>query len=152
MRNSQRSVGGLEGTVKPPEPLILVCEDVYAELHSEASRLVQILRWLFPWVPTRSGLQRNRLPLISRWKIFDNLRRSLVPPATLTLLAAAWTVLPGHPVAWTLAALAILAFPFLALLLQVLGGPPPRPADSPWPATNMRGPTIFPMLIRSRIA
>ena len=39
----------------------------------------QILRWLFPWVPTRSGLKRNRLPLISRWKIFDNLRRSLVP-------------------------------------------------------------------------
>jgi hypothetical protein len=37
----------------------------------------QILRWLFPWVPSRAGLTRNRLPLISRWKIFDNLRRSL---------------------------------------------------------------------------
>ena len=55
----------------------------------------QILRWLFPFVPTRSGLQRNRLPLISRWKIFDNLRRSLVAPATVALLLAAWTVLPG---------------------------------------------------------
>ena len=86
----------------------------------------QILGWLFPWVRTREGLERNPLPFIARWKIFDNLRRSLVPPATLTLLAAAWTVLPGHPVAWTLAALAILAFPFLALLLQVLGGPPPQ--------------------------
>ncbi len=42
----------------------------------------QILRWLFPFVPSRAGLARNRLPLISRWKIFDNLRRSLVPPAT----------------------------------------------------------------------
>ena len=56
----------------------------------------QILLWLFPWVPTRGGrLERNRLPLISRWKIFDNLRRSLLPPATVALLLAAWTVLPG---------------------------------------------------------
>ena len=37
----------------------------------------QILWWLFPCVPTRGGLTRNRLPLISRWKILDNLRRSL---------------------------------------------------------------------------
>ena len=50
----------------------------------------QILRWLFPWVRTaRGGLERNRLPLICRWKILDNLRRSLVPPATLALLLAA---------------------------------------------------------------
>ncbi|HEY5908719.1 MAG TPA: carbohydrate-binding protein, partial [Vicinamibacteria bacterium] len=54
----------------------------------------QILLWLFPWVPTRGGrLERNRLPLISRWKIFDNLRRSLLPPASVALLLAAWTVL-----------------------------------------------------------
>jgi hypothetical protein len=57
----------------------------------------QILRWLFPWVRDRSGgRRRNRLPLISRWKILDNLRRSLVPPATLALLLAAWTFLPGN--------------------------------------------------------
>src|SRR5438477_8474118 len=44
----------------------------------------QILLWLFPWVPTRgSGLARNSLPLISRWKILDNLRRSLIAPATV---------------------------------------------------------------------
>ena len=55
----------------------------------------QILFWLLPFVPTRSGLQRNRLPLISRWKIFDNLRRSLLAPATLALLVLAWTTLPG---------------------------------------------------------
>ena len=40
----------------------------------------QILFWLFPLVPTRQGLERNTLPLISRWKIFDNLRRTLVAP------------------------------------------------------------------------
>ena len=54
----------------------------------------QILFWLFPWVPTREGLERNRLPVISRWKIFDNLRRTLVAPATVAALALAWLVLP----------------------------------------------------------
>ena len=57
----------------------------------------QILLWLLPFVPSRRGLKRNTLPLISRWKIFDNLRRSLVPPTLLALLVAGWTVLPGSP-------------------------------------------------------
>ena len=41
----------------------------------------QILAWLLPIVPTRQGFARNPLPLISKWKIFDNLRRSLVAPS-----------------------------------------------------------------------
>ncbi len=57
----------------------------------------QILWWLFPWVPTRSGVERNRLPMISRWKILDNLRRSLVPPSQVALFVAGWTFLPGSP-------------------------------------------------------
>ena len=32
------------------------------------------------------GVERNHLPLISRWKILDNLRRSLLAPALLGLL------------------------------------------------------------------
>ncbi len=83
----------------------------------------QILAWLFPWVPTPQGLVRNRLPLISQWKILDNLRRSLVAPALLTLFAAAWTVLPGRPLVWTLGALAVVAFPLVASLLQTLRPP-----------------------------
>jgi cyclic beta-1,2-glucan synthetase len=84
----------------------------------------QILRWLFPLVPTRWGrLERNRLPLISRWKIFDNLRRSLVPPAMVALLLAAWTWLPGSPARWTAALLLAIAFPLYPLLLHVLRGP-----------------------------
>ena len=61
----------------------------------------QILWWLFPWVPTRAGLERNRLPLISRWKILDNLRRSLVAPSLVALFIAGWSFLPGRPIAWT---------------------------------------------------
>ena len=46
----------------------------------------QIARWLLPRVPGPSGRrQRNPLSGLSRWKIFDNLRSSLVP-AALTLL------------------------------------------------------------------
>ncbi|MCX7041054.1 MAG: DUF3131 domain-containing protein, partial [Spirochaetes bacterium] len=89
----------------------------------------QILRWLFPWVPTRSGLKRNRLPLISRWKIFDNLRRSLVPPATVALFLLAWAILPGSPAVWTAAILAALAFPLYPLLLEAAAGPR---AHQPW--------------------
>ena len=83
----------------------------------------QILWWLFPFVPSRSGLRRNRLPLIARWKIFDNLRRSLLPPATVAALLCGWTVLPGTPWIWTAAALAGLAFPLLAESLGMLAGP-----------------------------
>src|SRR5262249_30222262 len=75
----------------------------------------QIARWLFPRV--RDANKRpvpNRLPLISRWKIFDNLRRSLVAPAMLAWLAAAWSVLPGSPLLWTITIFIILAFPVYA--------------------------------------
>ncbi len=81
----------------------------------------QILWWLLPLVPARSGWQRNQLPLIGRWKIFDNLRRSLMAPVTLLLLVAGWTVLPGSAVVWTAIAIAPLGFALLAPLL-VLGG------------------------------
>ncbi len=80
----------------------------------------QILAWLLPVVKTAEGFAKNRLPLISQWKILDNLRRSLVAPALLALFAAAWTVLPGSPLAWTLAGLAIPAFPLVASLSRLL--------------------------------
>ncbi len=61
----------------------------------------QILAWLFPFVPSRHGVKRNTLPMIGRWKILDNLRRSLVSPMLLLMLVAAWTVLPGPRWFWT---------------------------------------------------
>ncbi|HSR99211.1 MAG TPA: glucoamylase family protein, partial [Kofleriaceae bacterium] len=64
-------------------------------------------------MPSRAGLQRNRLPLIARWKILDNLRRSLTGPAVLLLLVLGWTWLPGSPLAWTVAALVAMLAPQL---------------------------------------
>src|SRR6185295_12728739 len=69
------------------------------------------------------GLQRNRLPLVARWKILDNLRRSLMAPATVTALVLGWTVLPGVPAVWTAIGLAAVALPLAARFLQVLAGP-----------------------------
>ena len=91
----------------------------------------QILWWLLPYVPTATGLTRNRLPVISRFKIFDNLRRSLLAFGTVALLLLAWTILPGSPVVWTLAILAAMAFPLYPIVLDALAGPRPQ---QPWRA------------------
>jgi len=72
----------------------------------------QITAWLFPQVPSESGeLAPNPISLLSRWKILDNLRRSLVEPATLLLLLAGWFVFPNEPWQWTVAAIVILFLP-----------------------------------------
>ncbi|MFN7987339.1 MAG: glucoamylase family protein [Thermoanaerobaculia bacterium] len=81
----------------------------------------QILTWLLPVVRTAEGFAKNRLPLVSQWKILDNLRRSLVAPSVLALFGAAWTILPGSPLAWTLAGLAIPAFPLVSSLFRMIG-------------------------------
>jgi hypothetical protein len=72
----------------------------------------QITEWLLPQVPDESGKKvPNPLSAISRWKILDNLRRSLVEPALFLLFVFAWTVLPGRALYWTLGAVAILFLP-----------------------------------------
>ena len=74
----------------------------------------QIARWLFGWVPDEEGrLVRNPISLISRWKIFDNLRRSTVEPATFVLLLSGWFFLPGGPMTWTCVVASLLFLPGL---------------------------------------
>ncbi|MGH7632120.1 MAG: glucoamylase family protein, partial [Gemmatimonadaceae bacterium] len=74
----------------------------------------QLLPWLGSRIPGDGGVTPNPLPALSRWKITDNLRRSLVPIATLVWLLLAWIVLPGSRLAWLLAVLVSLAIPLLA--------------------------------------
>ncbi|MFN2274801.1 MAG: GH36-type glycosyl hydrolase domain-containing protein [Anaerolineales bacterium] len=53
----------------------------------------QIADWILPSVPRPSGRrEQNPLSWFDRWKIFDNLRRSLVPPTSLGLLVASWLI------------------------------------------------------------
>jgi cyclic beta-1,2-glucan synthetase len=83
----------------------------------------QILFWIFPFVPSRRGLKRNTLPLIARWKILDNLRRSLVAPTLLLLLVAGWMMLPGSPWFWTMAVMGVAASQLAPVLARLLVGP-----------------------------
>ncbi len=85
----------------------------------------QLLPWLLPWAPTaRDGWRRNALTALSRWKILDNLRRSLVPASLLLLLLAGWLQLPSV-LSWMLAVLAmVLIPPLLAALLDLVQKPP----------------------------
>ena len=72
----------------------------------------QIARWSWRTVPDATGRTvPNRLPAIARWKILDNLRRSLLAPSLVALLIAGWTVLPGSTMVWSGLALMVLAFP-----------------------------------------
>lgn len=77
----------------------------------------QIAQWLFPKVPDATGnYVANNLSVISRWKIFDNLRRSLVAPANFAWLVLGWTILPGSSLSWTLGIVILLCFPIYSPL------------------------------------
>ncbi|MCX7061679.1 MAG: cyclic beta 1-2 glucan synthetase [Gammaproteobacteria bacterium] len=84
----------------------------------------QLLRWLLPTVPDGAGVMVvNPLSALSRWKIADNLRRSLVAPALLALLLLGWLRLP-MPLLWsTVAAAALLLPPLLFGLIDALRKP-----------------------------
>ncbi len=91
----------------------------------------QLLDWLTPRVPGPNGPERNRLSMLSRWKILDNLRRSLTEIAQLALLVAAWTIFPGSPVRWALVALGAIAAPWIVSLVLAVIRPP---FDKSWRA------------------
>jgi len=72
----------------------------------------QIIRWLLPRVPDHSGsLVHNPLRLVSRWKIVDNIRRSLTEFSFFLLILCGWLVLPGKALYWALAALLAISMP-----------------------------------------
>jgi cyclic beta-1,2-glucan synthetase len=76
----------------------------------------QIANWFLPFVPKREkGLVSNPLSALSKWKIFDNLRRSLVPLALTLLLLYGW-LFSSAAWFWTLAVLLIIALPAAVIL------------------------------------
>jgi cyclic beta-1,2-glucan synthetase len=71
----------------------------------------QLAGWLLRHVPGPGGTRLpNPLSVLSQWKLFDNLRRSLMPAALTLLLLLGWAVLPGAW-AWSAAVIAIVALP-----------------------------------------
>jgi len=70
----------------------------------------QLLRWLLPWAPGAAGRRGNAIGALSRWKLFDNLRRSVEPVALTLLFLLTWALLP-LPGFWTLAVIGIVLIP-----------------------------------------
>src|SRR5260370_41707227 len=90
----------------------------------------QIAGWLRRYKRDAHGNRKlNRIPAISRWKILDNLRRSLLAPAIILLLLGGWTILHGSAWAWSLFAFVTLAFPVYA---HVSAGLLIHPRGVPW--------------------
>jgi cellobiose phosphorylase len=140
-----------------PENLILshdLVESGYArsalvtdvELHEDhpasfAAEMGRRHRWIrgdwqiAGWLMTRvlgpaNKRQPNTLTALARWKIFDNLRRSLVPPALLLLLLAGWALAPERTGFWTLFVLLLLLLPvLLATLVELVR----KPRERAWP-------------------
>jgi len=104
--------------------------------HYEAAALRQS-RWargdwqLLPWIFGHDGLskeesQKVKIPAISRWKMLDNLRRTLSAPCMFLTLVVGWLVPGISPWMWTRFILATLAIPslipFLTGLSPRIGG------------------------------
>ena len=84
----------------------------------------QIFSWILPWIKgPKKQLYKNPISALSRWKIFDNMRRSLVPIALTVLLLLAWVVL--HSILfWTIAVSGIIIFPmFISILWDTIRKP-----------------------------
>jgi cyclic beta-1,2-glucan synthetase len=81
----------------------------------------QVSPWLFARVRDAAGrVVKNPVSHVSRWKIFDNLRRALTDAAVFIALLYGWFVMPQHALRWTLVVLGVLAFPiYFRLLLGI---------------------------------
>lgn len=80
----------------------------------------QIAAWMLPRVPGAGNIrEKNRLSFLSRWKIADNLRRSVLPITLLVSLAAGWSILHA-PFFYTLLVLITIGLSLLTGMLERL--------------------------------
>ncbi|GAC1420463.1 MAG: glucoamylase family protein [Flavisolibacter sp.] len=78
----------------------------------------QIARWLFPLVPSpNKKFRKNGLSALSLWKIFDNLRRSLVSISLLIILIYGW-VMPPYTSVWTFCIILLTIAPSVSSLIR----------------------------------
>ena len=80
----------------------------------------QLLPWILGRARDAMGWRRRRsLPAIGRWKMIDNLRRTLSAPLAVGTLAAAWLVPSVSAPLWTAF---VLASTMIPALIPVVGG------------------------------
>ncbi len=71
----------------------------------------QIAAWAGSTVPTRGGREVNPLSLLNKWKIADNLRRSLIAPTCVTMLVGGWFLGPTAALSASLGVAGLLLWP-----------------------------------------
>lgn len=101
--------------------------DVAASRHHRWARGDwQLLPWIFGRGPLGNmNRKRSAVPAMGRWKMLDNLRRTLSAPFAITALLVGWT-LPFLPaLVWTLFILATISLP--TLIPAIAGLLPGRP-------------------------
>ena len=82
----------------------------------------QLLPWLRP-LPAQERAARS-VSALGRWKLIDNLRRTLVPPATLAALVAGWLLPSPYSAWWTALVVAGLGVgPLLPIFMAVRDRP-----------------------------
>ena len=104
---------------------ILLLDDVPSKYNSYSLRLSrwirgdwQILNWLKKNIKIKNGSYKpNPLNILSKFKIFDNLRRSLIPLAILTVLVlSAFIKLFTNIEIWGITVIALVAYSFSSIL------------------------------------
>ena len=108
---------------------VTVVEDFPSSYYVAAARQHRWARgdWqLLPWILGRCAIAesepvRSAIPFIGRWKMVDNLRRTLSAPAIFVALLAGWTLPFKAAVVWTAFVVATFSIPaLLPLLLGIL--------------------------------
>jgi cyclic beta-1,2-glucan synthetase len=97
--------------------------DVSAQRHHRWARGDwQLLPWIFGFADRGDGAPsvKGELPRIGRWKMIDNLRRTLSAPTAVVALAVGWT-LPIYPaLVWTSFVLATIVVPSLIPVISAI--------------------------------
>ncbi|HEV8051860.1 MAG TPA: glycosyltransferase family 2 protein, partial [Parachlamydiaceae bacterium] len=96
--------------------------DTYALYAKRQHRWVrgdwQLLNWLGRKVTNgKDEREKNPLSLINSWKIFDNLRRSLLPVAALGTILFSW--LTPYFMPWTLLIVFVVALPIFLQIIDI---------------------------------
>ncbi|MFZ1661928.1 MAG: glucoamylase family protein, partial [Paracoccaceae bacterium] len=93
---------------------IEVVEDFPTRYDADSSRQHRWARgdWqLLPWIFGARGKAEGGLPAVGRWKMLDNLRRSLLAPMVVLTLCLGWLMGPTIALMWTIWTILMLALP-----------------------------------------
>jgi cyclic beta-1,2-glucan synthetase len=88
----------------------------------------QLLPWLFGRGRAALGPRAGAIPRVGRWRMIDNLRRSLTAPANVLALIAGWALPLDGALVWSAFVVFVATLP---ALLPVFGGLLPARADVP---------------------